>query len=104
MATYDEFGNEVPEPQPSVGSEGTFGAAVWAFFHPHQVQAEYAAAGEPVPAATDIMAGAVSDAETHAGAAVTSGFQQFAQAGRLVAAGVLVLAAVYIYRELTRGK
>jgi hypothetical protein len=104
--TYDESGNVIPDPTPTpvVGEEGTFGGAIWAFFHPGQVQQEYAAAGQPIPPATDIMSGAVADAETHAAAAVTTGVQNLAMAGRLIAAGVLVLAGVYIYHELTKGR
>lgn len=109
MPTYDEAGNFVPDDSPepppaSVGSERTFGAAVYAFFHPETVQREYAATGQTVPDQMDIMMGAADDMETHAAAAVDLGAQQFARAAKVVAAGVVVLAGLYIYRELSRGR
>lgn len=108
MPTFDESGNIIPDapasPPADVGAENTFGAAVWAFFHPGQVQQEYAATGQQVPEVTDIMGSAVDDMQTHAAAAVDAGFHNLAVAGRLIAAGVLVLAGAYIWHELTKRK
>ncbi len=105
MATYDEFGNvvsDLPQSEPGVpvGEESNFGAALWAFFHPLQVQQEYAAAGKPVPTVQDIMTGAQADMQTH----VESGVKDMIATGKWVALGVSILAVVYVVREVTKGR
>jgi hypothetical protein len=101
VATYDEWGNALPEASPSApGAENTFGAALWAFFHPGQVQKEYVAVGKPPPTVDEIMSSAVTDMETHAG----KGVADMIATGKWLMLGLGVLAAVYVVRELTRGR
>jgi hypothetical protein len=106
MATFDEFGNVVADPggfdtaPAAVGTESNFGAAVWAFFHPHQVQAEYQAVGKPVPTIEDIQGTAVADMQTH----VESGVRDMIATGKWVALGVGMVAVLILVREITKGR
>ena len=106
MPTYDEFGNVVADPGgfdtpiAAVGSEGSFGAAVFAFFHPAQVQAEYAAVGKPVPSVDAIQNSAAADMQTH----LEQGVKDMITTGKWIALGVGVLAVVYVVREITKGR
>lgn len=80
-------------------SEGSFGASIWAFFHPQQVQAEYQAVGKTAPPITDIMGGALTDMGDFASQGVTD----VVTGAQTAAAGVETLVRIALVAGVLAG-
>ena len=111
--TYDQFGNLVPDEQPTLGAatsdQYSFGSALWELFHPGQVQAEQTAIGAPVQSTTDVLLSAAQEAASAAqesasnvaasAASIGSGVTDLA---KYLAIGAVAIVALMIIGKLPK--